>query len=991
MQKSFKPNCLFVFFLILAFFATTLPVAAATGKIAGQVKDKATNEPLPGVNVFLEGSNMGAATDEDGYFFIINVPPDVYTVRAEIIGYAPVVMENVKVSINQTTTLTFNMTTQAVEGQAVVVEADRPVVQLDVSSSQRIVTSEVLEDRPLDNFEEILATEAGIDISASADGSGLLVRGGGLNETDIVVDGLSTRNERNQQPVTNLSLTAIQEVEILTGGFNAEYGDIRSGLINVRTKEGSLDRFNVNVDYRMSPAARKHFGPSPYDLEGPFWKVYAGKDAFTGITQAMVDAGDYPFTFPGWNKWSKDLVEDPDPNNDFTPQALQEIWKWQHRTRKYAQNPDHIIDATISGPVPGTNVSFLLSQRYENLQLVYPFSRDNSTTSSTLLKLTTQLTPKTKLSFTNNMIVLNGVSGSIFDDTNGMITGSREGVVYAQNVISGFEYRKMWHDANYNPIRTIQYRGGLSMNHVINPSTFYDLRLEYTNYQTRQEPIGLRDTTGIVEIGGVMFDEQPFGYVGSQLGSITEQFDIVNEFMISGGGRGQDHSRYWGMALSGDLVSQINKYNQVKTGFSIDYTAFKERREINNGATTTPFEVNPGNWWRYDESPFKLGAYIQDKLEYEGMIANVGLRADYLQPGASPFNLNTNYIFSNLPYTEQVWRQNENTFDPLRTDDKAYKLYLSPRLGISHPMTASSKIFFNYGHFYQPPVNDQLYFNRPSGTSANIPRVDIEWPRTIAYEIGYEQSITGNFLVHVLGYYKDVENQITQQEIIPLDNANNVTTYSNNSYADIRGLQLRLEKRTGRFWYGFASVEYLVKSTGLTGFATIYEDPQLADLQRENATQFRDDPVPVVTSNLTFRTPLDYGTFFGDWRLNLLMEWSDGGTTLLNPDAPLSEQHRVGVIDYHNMDLLLEKRFKMFSTRLGFYMQIRNLTNFKGFPNPLNYTRYEDSLHFPHEQGEQKGNDKLGDYKQDYIDLGWNTWSHFVNPRDIFFGLRVQL
>ncbi|MCB0287305.1 MAG: TonB-dependent receptor, partial [Calditrichaeota bacterium] len=372
-------------------------------------------------------------------------------------------------------------------------------------------------------------------------------------------------------------------------------------------------------------------------------------------------------------------------------------------------------------------------------------------------------------------------------------------------------------------------------------------------------------------------------------------------------------------------------------------------------------------------------------------IANVGLRADYLQPGASPFNLNTDYIFSNLPYTEQVWRQNENTFDPLRTDDKAYKLYLSPRLGISHPMTASSKIFFNYGHFYQPPVNDQLYFNRPSGTSANIPRVDIEWPRTIAYEIGYEQSITGNFLVHVLGYYKDVENQITQQEIIPLDNANNVTTYSNNSYADIRGLQLRLEKRTGRFWYGFASVEYLVKSTGLTGFATIYEDPQLADLQRENATQFRDDPVPVVTSNLTFRTPLDYGTFFGDWRLNLLMEWSDGGTTLLNPDAPLSEQHRVGVIDYHNMDLLLEKRFKMFSTRMGFYMQIRNLTNFKGFPNPLNYTRYEDSLHFPHEQGEQKGNDKLGDYKQDYIDLGWNTWSHFVNPRDIFFGLRVQL
>ena len=991
MKTVTKRSHLLLIMLIFFFSFAVFPLAASTGKLAGQIKDAATGDPIPGVNVVIDGTNMGAATDIDGYFFIINVPPGLYTVKAEIIGYGTIIKENVRVSINRTTPLNFDLKTQTVQGETVVVEAERPVVQLDVSSSQRIVTAEVLEDRPLDNFEEILATEAGIDLTASADGTGLLVRGGGLNETDIVVDGLSTRNERNQQPVTTISLTAIQEVEILTGGFNAEYGDVRSGLVNVRTREGSLDRYSINLDYRISPAARKHFGPSPFDLDGPFWQVYAGPDAFTGVTQEMVDAGQYPFDFPGWNRWSKDLVEDPDPNNDFTPQALQEIWKWQHRSRPYAQNPDHIGDVTVSGPVPNTNISFLVAQRYEDLQLAYPFSRTNSTTSNTLLKLTTHLGDKTKLSFTNNVLVLNGVSGSIFDDTNGMISGTREGSIYAQNAISGFDYRKMWHDANYNPIRTIQYRSGLSMNRVVSPKTFYDLRFEYTNYQTRQEPIDLRDTTGVVEIGGVRFDEQPFGYVGSSLGSITEQFDIVNEFMISGGGRGQDHSRYWGMALSGDLVSQVNKYNQIKTGFSFDFTSFRERREINHGATTTPYEDNPGNWWRYDESPVKMAVYLQDKLEYDGMIANVGLRADYLQPGVSPFNLNSDYIFSNLPYTENNWRDGGNTFDGLRTSDQSYKLYLSPRLGISHPMTATSKVFFNYGHFYQPPIIDQLYLNRPSGSNATIPRVDIDWPRTIAYEIGYEQSVTENFLVHVLGYYKDVENQVAEQQIIPLDGANVVTTFSNNSYADIRGLQLRLEKRIGRFWRGFASLEYLVKSTGLTGFGRIYEDPQLADIQRENATQFRDDPVPVVTTNLTFTSPRDYGTLLGDWRLNLLAEWADGGTTLLNRDAPISEQNRVGVIDYHNFDLLLEKRVHMMGSRVGLYMQIRNLTNFKGFPNPFNYTRYLDSLHFPHEQGEQKGNDKLGDYDKDHIDLGWNTWSHFVNPRDIFFGLRVQL
>ncbi|HQV31455.1 MAG TPA: hypothetical protein PKV71_06245, partial [Calditrichia bacterium] len=129
----------------------------------------------------------------------------------------------------------------------------------------------------------------------------------------------------------------------------------------------------------------------------------------------------------------------------------------------------------------------------------------------------------------------------------------------------------------------------------------------------------------------------------------------------------------------------------------------------------------------------------------------------------------------------------------------------------------------------------------------------------------------------------------------------------------------------------------------------------------------------------------------GDWRLNVLFEWSDGGTTLLTESARLSDQIRVDVIDYHNTDLLLEKRFNFSERRMGFYMQVRNLFNYRGFPNPFNYNEYRDSLKFPHEQGDENGNDKLGDWDKDYIKLGRNTWSQFVNPRDIFFGVRVNL
>jgi len=985
MRKFRKSFILIASCVFLLFMLTGTSWSQLKGKIAGQIVEQETGEPLAGANILIEDTQLGAAADVDGFFYIINLQPGEYTVKAMMVGYATVISENVKVSVNQTTTLDFTMQSEAFEGETITVIAVRPVVQLDVSSSQKIIDVDQIQSRPLENFEELLAVETGIRLAASDDGSGFIVRGGQLNETDITIDGLSTRNERNQQPMTNLSLTAIKEVELLTGGFQAEYGDIRSGMISVVTGEGSPDRFSANLDLRVSPPSRKHFGPSPYALDGPFLPIYTGSDAFTGVTQDMVDNGQYAFPFVGWNEVSRQFLADPDPNNDMTPQGLMELWKWQHRLREYADKPDYILDMSFSGPIPGTPVTWMLSERYEDLQLAYPFSRNNSIGSTTLLKFTAHLSPTMKLSWNNMFMLLRGVSGGIYDDTNGMITGSREGTQYAQNA---FYWRYIWHDQNWNPIETTQYRTGLRLNQVLSTKTYYDINLEYTQYKTTQEPNDYRDLTPIKQIGGLSFDEAPWGYLGR--GNISEQYDIVGQFMMSGGGRGQDHSKYWGLSLSSDFVSQINQFNQIKMGLAINYTSFEERREINHSATTTPYEEAPWRWWYFDQSPIQIGAYIQDKLEYEGMIANIGLRLDYLQAGTNPYNLDPQFIFDNLPYTLQNFRDGDNSFSQFTTTDKSYKLYLSPRLGISHPVTETSKIFFNYGHYYQRTVMDRLYSVQPDASESLVPNIRAEWPLTIQYELGYEQSIAGNFLIHLGGYYKDVKNQLSQQHIIAYDAANDVTTYANNSYADIRGLELKLERRVGRWWYGFVNLEYLVRSTGRTGFATVYENPQLADLQSESAAQTRGYPVPRVGANLTFLTPQDLGMWVGDWRLNVFFIWEDGGKDLLNPGAPLREQIYVDVINTHNTDLLLEKRFTFTSTRFSVYMQIKNVFNFKGWPNPRDWNKYVSSLKFPHEQGDAKGNDKLGDWDKDYIELGWNTYSHFINPRNIFFGVKFQ-
>jgi outer membrane receptor protein involved in Fe transport len=992
MRRS--PKFLTSIMVLFLLFACVFHGYAQSGRITGRVIDQETGEPLIGVNVLLEGTTMGAATDAEGYFNIINISPGTYNIRASMIGYATQIVEDAHVHINETLTLNFELRIEAILGETVVVTAERPTVKLDVSSSRYVIDSQTVEASPVQRFDEILELFPGISLTAGDEGSGLVIRGGGLDETNIVVDGLSTRDRRTQQPNTTINLTAINEIEVLSGGFNAQYGGIRSGMINVAMKEGSLDRYSLAVDVRVSPPQQKHFGPSPYSIDGPFWQVYAGPDAFTGVTQEMVDGGKYPFAFIGWNEVARQFLADGNPETDMTPQELLEVWKWQHRAREYANKPDYVFDGTFSGKVPMLPLAFVFSQRYEDLQLAYPMSRDNSIASSTLLKLTAHPKVGMRLNFNNAYTINKGVTGGIYSSSYGMVTGTRQGNVFARNTL---EKRALWNDAAYNPRETNHYRGGVALNHVLSPKTFYEVILEYENYKTEVSPIGLRDTSCVKVIGGKCYDGQPFGYISSDIGSITEQYDILDEFLMSGGGRGQDHSRYWAIGLSFDIVSQLARNNQLQAGFGIQHSLHQERREVNHGATTTPYDEAPHLWTFYDARPIEISAYVQNRLEYRDMIANVGIRLDYMHPQMRPFNLDPEFIFGELPYSNTSFRENDFSFDHLQMDKEPYQLYLSPRLGISHPLTVRSKVFFNYGHFYQPPVIDRLYEVKPSARGATIPNLTMKWPKTISYEAGFEVHAGHSILVTFTGYYKDVTNQPGRLNIVSWDRDNDISTWDNTSYADIRGVELRLQKLYGDWMFGWVALEYSARSSGYTGMRYIYEDPMLRRQQRNTISQTRSDPLPSITANITFRTPEEFGprafgiNILGGWRLNVSQRWSRGGEVLLNP-GDLYQQHQYArYIDYWNTDILLSKDFNFAQQRFGMYMQITNLFNYRGVPYTMDWNRYLDSLKFPFYEGERKGNDKIGDWKADHIDLGWYTWNQWLNPRHISFGIRANL
>ena len=165
----------------------TMVFAGTTGKIMGRVTDASNGEGLLGVNVVVEGENLGAASGENGEYFIINVPVGVYTLQAQYIGYQKVEVQQVKVNADLTTVVDIQMTSTVLElGKTVVVEAKRPMVQKDLTASRRTMSTEDIQDMP------VSSVEGAVNLSAGAVNSGgLHLRGGRTSEVVYLFDGIA--------------------------------------------------------------------------------------------------------------------------------------------------------------------------------------------------------------------------------------------------------------------------------------------------------------------------------------------------------------------------------------------------------------------------------------------------------------------------------------------------------------------------------------------------------------------------------------------------------------------------------------------------------------------------------------------------------------------------------------------------------------------------------------------------------------------------------
>ena len=1028
-------------FALFTLLLWTIPSAlAANSKIAGRVVARQTGEPLAGANVVLTQKvlsggavvpldrPLGSAADPDGYFFILDVPPGVYHLKASVIGYTPETQQFVSVESDRTITVNFQLTSTELQLEGVEVVASRELVRADVSATQEIISTSRIEQMPVLRVDEFVGRLKGVTLVSTTEGNGLSVRGGSIRETDVRIDGISVQDPRTENSYLSLNSTAFQEIQVLTGGFEAKYGNIRSGLLNAVPKEGVRDRYTFSVKADYAPEGQKRFfGDSPWDNSSWIYRVYAGQYAMRGVPAGDTTVPAEFRSFAGWaNRSTADRRLDSTQKLD--------LWKQQHPQYAIARRPDIFVEGTITGPFPGSFIpiigdfaertTFMLGFRYEDTQLAFPIGpRDNYVDWNGQLRLSTTLSNTMRLSVNGMAALIKTASAGRISSYGGALLGSAssfgflnntESSVYSQaRLIGGDSYNQIFNKSRLQFFDQRYVVGGAKFTHTLSDRAFFTVDFQAGYTDQKLSPFAM-DTNRTDQYAYITRGANTYRYFVPQYGSPNAStnygFDVLNTFAMYGGPQRVDSSYSWVYQLKGDLTAQIGRHHQAEVGFS----ARLHNLFVYTGTWfQSQLSYTPDTWEYYKVTPLELGFYLQDKLEFEGMILNAGLRIDYFNPMKEGFSVD-------FPLSEEYARLYAEIYPALPGDASSFEhweafralledptgwprtenrvqTYLSPRLGVSFPISAASKMYFNYGHFYQRPAVSFLYNTELSLASVGVPTPDLDMARTVSYEFGYEQTILDEFLINLTAYYKDVRGEPLSRSFIGYDDYT-VTRYYADAYSDTRGVEARLERPLGRFVTFAAMYDYMLKSTGRSGLYRVYEDRLKArngELRSPNVTVT--EPQPRANVSLNLHTPVEFGPEFlgmhwlGGFSANVLFEWRDGGRILMNPgESDIKKWIYADIVDWWNVDFRGSKTIATAYGSLEFVITIKNLTNNK-FLTPENmtqtqYSEYKASLKTP----DKGGTDKWGEYDKDYIKVGWWQAPIFLNPRRFVLGLRLN-
>jgi len=860
--------------------------AGVTGKIAGTVVDSKTREALPGVNVLIDGTPLGASTDLDGYFVILNVPPGIYKIKALYVGYQTVEVTDLKVSVDLTTTLDFQMTETTLDiSETITVVAERPIIRKDEVSTRHLVTSEEIEIQPVTSFQEIAQNQAGV--------VGTHFRGGRSGEVLVLIDGIPVRDPAGIYSgdmggfTSNVPDYGIQELEVSLGGFSAEYGNVQSGLLNLALKEGSQKfsgraRFTNQSGFGSESSFEEH-GVSfnrlhpilniyEFNLSGPLVMnnlSFSVSGEVTDKNQGMYMNEQYfDQSYQGKITWRIT------PQYKLTVGAIVDRREWDSfyfPASRYGPGPDYISDKYIAG---------VSSQSPDTLD-VYRYVRDKSLFGTFSLK---------------------DSSGNADSDTFNTVR---------THYLSGMQ-DYLWNSSKASNLAYVLWT------HSISPRTFYEIRYNmfYTNYHYSTPDVDDRDGDGD--------RDEDLEWDLSQAGPHPIYREQENNYWwVRGDDPGYRDQKSWSHTMKMDMVSQLNKNNLLKGGVELSLN----ETDVTNISWTLGVGIYRKDIWK--RQSLDVGAYVQDKLEFAGIIALIGMRFDAFNPNGlgDPVEYPSDYSY---PFSQV----DENGLPIINNPLKAKTKYQwSPRIGISHPITDNSLLHFTYGHYFQRPDTYYLYRNYKMQAFTKVGNYvgnpDLDPEKTVSYEIGVEQQFGTDLKVALTGYYKDVTNLMNWRKYIGRSIGDQeLNVYTNADYGTIRGIELALTKRIGKYVGGNINYTYSIakgRSSSADGGAGSF-----TDAKRMNLLSF--DQTHTIKSNLTLRTPDDFGFNFSglhplsNWTANIQFEYGSG--------LPYTSAFTRKINDKRmpwtsTTDMKIVREFKLAGIGLSVFMDIYNIFNRK--------------------------------------------------------------
>jgi hypothetical protein len=940
---------------VAGFFGLTVVHAGTTGKIAGVVEDAQTGDLLASASIVVLDTNMGTVSDPEGRFFILNVAPGTYTLRVTYIGYSPFTIENVRVSTDLTTDLKFELTSKAIQAEEVVIRAERPIIDKNATNAVHIIQGEDLEMMPFRGVQNLIALQAGV----VEDEGRLHIRGSRSDEIAYYVEGASVRNVITGNSAVVLIDEAIEEIQLQSGGFNAEYGGANAGIILQELRTGG-NHWKVTLSSETDNFASKgekfldtySYGRSNsvLTLNGP---LTSNIRAFISSQRRVRDS---QATF--WDGFEfTDLTDSGDRGG---------------RVHWADSGPDTVDLELDGGNIPHTgfeaidvNATLLFDLKPVKVQVTHLYS-----------------------------------------------TADQEyNVAPVENMLNPDRLAEAAQTSRLTNIKAT---------HLVNPSLFYEVNFSFYNQDREVADPNFGDHWWVYNDSVAVMRANPSFTPYTSQGIDPRPYDLNGfPFHRPGNGTGyylKEGDQYQG--ISGSVTKQ-RKAHEIKAGF--DYQRWTSRRyviglssirkaiastypnldkvydryyaeeisegqildEIIRAAEAAPDgqgdlddlkalirNTSRADFYGYDEfgreadapgidgprHPVLASVYVQDKIEYGDLIVNAGVRYDYFDVDSWRF------VDPAAPIRDDT----KFTIDAASLRETRTFTEISPRLGFSFPVSERTVFHVQYGRFSQMPsmrdmftggtrlaleLGGQNFIARPAA-------YDIEPIRTTQYEIGFERQYSDFASFDLTGFYRDVEGQIQvarQKLSASAVNANAYNFLQNGDFATTKGLELVFKlRRRNRLR---SELNYTLSDARGTGSSV---NTRVASIEHGSN-------IPTVISPLDFNQThrgslyLDYrfaendgGPILEQLGANLLMRFNSGhnftfvdgsigqrdaseGGILASDDPrsrkPVESINRSTTPWQFQVDLKIDKGFDLFGVEAVAYSYVRNLFNRKNVIN----------------------------------------------------------